>query len=76
MGIVLELEVPGSEGEDVVLVFAPLELHGLLFGRKPNGFHPVFGVLGGEDKTADHAEENWSCEGVGLSFDNSANGSG
>jgi hypothetical protein len=76
LGVVLELEVPGPEGEDVALVLALLELHSLFFSRDPNGFHPVLGVLGGEDKTADHAEENWSCEGVGLSLDDSANGSG
>ena len=72
----LELEVPGPEGEDVVLVLALLELHSLFFGRDLNGLHPVFSVLGGKDETADHAEENWSCEGVGLSFDDSTNGLG
>jgi hypothetical protein len=76
LGVMFELEVPGPEGEDVVFVFAPHKLHSLFFGHNPNSFHPVFGALGGEDETADHAEENWSCEGMGLSFDNSANGSG
>jgi hypothetical protein len=45
LGIAFELEVPGPEGEDVVLVFALLELCGLLFGRNPNGFHLVFGAV-------------------------------
>jgi hypothetical protein len=76
LGVALELEGPGSKGEDIALVFALLELRGLLFGRNPNGFHPVLGALGGEDETTDHAEENWSREGVGLSLDKSANGSG
>jgi hypothetical protein len=60
LGVAFELEGPGSDGEDVVLVLALLELLSLFFGRDPNGFHPVFGTLGGEDETADHAEENWS----------------
>jgi hypothetical protein len=76
LGVVFELEVSSSEGEDVVLVLALLELCSLFLSRDPNAFHPVLGMFGGEDKTADHAEENWSREGVGLSFDNSANGSG
>jgi hypothetical protein len=71
LGVAFELEGPGPEGEDVTLVLTLLKLCGLLFGHDPNGFHPVLGMLGGEDKTADHAEENWSREGVGLSFDNS-----
>jgi hypothetical protein len=76
LGIAFELEGPGTEGEDVSLVLACLELVSLFFGRDPNGFHPVLGALGSEDETADHAEENWSREGVGLSLDESANGSG
>jgi hypothetical protein len=76
LGVMLELEVPGPEGEDIALVLALLELHSLFFGHNPNSFHPVFGALGSEDETADHAEENWRCEGVGLSFNNSANSSG
>ena len=76
LGITLELEGPGTEGKDIALVLTLLEFRGLFLGRDPNGFHPVLGALGGDDETVDHAEENWSREGVGLSFDNSANGSG
>jgi hypothetical protein len=36
LGVALELEGPGAEGEDVTLVFTLLELFGLLFGRNPN----------------------------------------
>jgi hypothetical protein len=42
----------------------------------PSQRRSLSGALGSEDETTDHAEENWSREGVGLSFDNSANGSG
>jgi hypothetical protein len=76
LGLAVKLEGSGAEGEDVALVLTLLKFRSLFFGRDPNGFHPVLGALGGDDETADHAEENWSREGVGLSFDDSANGSG